>query len=159
MQRDSFRLKKFKLTNKQDVQVAYKHSGRDVKSEEFTAAIHPDLYSVFIWFEKVFFKLTGFEPSEESNIDSFDLRGINIFSSGDELKSVIVTGVIALKNGYSTNVNTPKVPVEEISNIMQNREIEDQLLRLENEVFDLLENGKLGHVQGELFGKVEEMQD
>lgn len=147
MNREDFRLASFRLENKSEVEATFKTNGR-VVTEEFTAAVHNDLYAAFVAFDAVFVGLTGMKPNEKGKVEEVDVRKVHIFEGADE-RQIMITEVIRWKGGYANSMNTPKMPLSAVQTESK-IEVEKLVNILEDEVYSLLFENKLGHDQQKL---------
>jgi FMN phosphatase YigB (HAD superfamily) len=72
-----------------------------------------------------------------------------MFAQSKELPELL-QWLIKWKQGYSNSINTPREPmsvIREISGV----DVEELFDHLEDEVYELLENNKLGHEQPDMF--------
>ena len=97
MSRELFKLRKFKLKDRQDVEVAFDLNGKEV-SEKFTEPVHPHLVDAFAKFKPVFQQITGMD-SDNSEVKEVDLRGVNVQDKG-EFTTVILIGGCFLRGWW-----------------------------------------------------------
>jgi len=93
MKREEFSLVSFNLKDKQEVTASYKYNGKIVK-EEFTEAVHPNLYAALMAFTEVAVKQTGLDPEKKTSMVAVvETRSVHIWSGADE-RSIMITVII-----------------------------------------------------------------
>ena len=148
MERSDFKLKRFKLKDKQDVEAEFK-AGKEHHKVEFTEAVHPKLFKALQAFNEVFIKQTGLNPNlKNAKVEDVEVQTVNLFDGADE-RSIMISPIVKWVGGYAHGINSVKMPLSVYHN-QTKIDCEPLVQELEDRVYALLFENELAHEQQDL---------